>query len=394
MAVTLLVIPFYEPEFFADRIPVVHYVYLMLEFISILLCSVYFIKNRKKYYEDRWILIFLLCYQMYILLITLVNQGRVFDVLKASAGVLGIILMMVIFSKFNSEYLLRIFQVYFYIIVLVTLITTFLYPNGLYTLNNYEPGSSAQVNSIRYFVGHKNQVVPFLLTGYIASVLLWVKRRKWLDGVVAISYIGILITITLIIDSMTSFAACVCLLGVLVISSFKSVRRIIPEIWIICVIIIDMLLTIFRIQDKLAALVALLGRDVTFSNRTSIWDQAIDVILQAPVFGYGVELDVETKARFLQFTSCHNIFFTNAYYGGMIAIALLLLCIFMTCRKLRSCPGVSSAFLGMTLAVVLFIGIFESLGIGLSTIITPLMFAINVDKFKEAPDIAANHSLK
>ena len=152
-------------------------------------------------------------YQMYILLITLVNQGRVFDVLKASAGVLGIILMMVIFSKFNSEYLLRIFQVYFYIIVLVTLITTFLYPNGLYTLNNYEPGSSAQVNSIRYFVGHKNQVVPFLLTGYIASVLLWVKRRKWLDGVVAISYIGILITITLIIDSMTSFAACVMLAG-------------------------------------------------------------------------------------------------------------------------------------------------------------------------------------
>ncbi|MBM6777642.1 O-antigen ligase family protein [Collinsella tanakaei] len=67
-----------------------------------------------------------------------------------------------------------------------------------------------------------------------------------------------------------------------------------------------------------------LGRSSDFSGRSFIWEKAIKLFAQAPLFGQGIDQTVTTFLKIGQ-THCHNIALEILYTGGLTAFSFLII---------------------------------------------------------------------
>lgn len=68
-----------------------------------------------------------------------------------------------------------------------------------------------------------------------------------------------------------------------------------------------------------------LGKDMTFTGRTYMWDAALRVIQQSPIWGYGfVDTDWFMKNMSSLAIGAHNYILNTMVYGGIIALTLYL----------------------------------------------------------------------
>lgn len=89
-------------------------------------------------------------------------------------------------------------------------------------------------------------------------------------------------------------------------------------------IILTVLVVIFHIQDLFAWFITgVLGKDLTLTYRTNIWDEALGIILESPFVGHGMAIDgtfVEWGTTVIEMRQAHNQWLQLAYDGGLIAI--------------------------------------------------------------------------
>lgn len=70
------------------------------------------------------------------------------------------------------------------------------------------------------------------------------------------------------------------------------------------------------------------GKDGSFSGRDRIWAAAMKLIKDRPIVGYGIE-PLELVWNKLGQTHCHNIFLELLYTGGIIALIMFFLVVYM-----------------------------------------------------------------
>ena len=78
-------------------------------------------------------------------------------------------------------------------------------------------------------------------------------------------------------------------------------------------------------------------KDMTFSNRSEVWQQAILLIIQKPLLGWGVT-DSETATGLLgslTFVNAHNQVLNCLWQGGIILFAIFLCIILCTARNIN-----------------------------------------------------------
>ena len=69
----------------------------------------------------------------------------------------------------------------------------------------------------------------------------------------------------------------------------------------------------------------ILGKDITFTHRTHMWDSALRVIAQSPLFGYGYPTKVWYTTQMTSFAiGPHNMLLATLIYGGIIAFVIYL----------------------------------------------------------------------
>ena len=71
-----------------------------------------------------------------------------------------------------------------------------------------------------------------------------------------------------------------------------------------------------------------LGKDLTFTGRTNLWDNAINKILTRPIIGYG-DMDQITERLVLGDVYCHNGLLELLFRGGVIHLILFVALIFI-----------------------------------------------------------------
>jgi O-antigen ligase len=82
---------------------------------------------------------------------------------------------------------------------------------------------------------------------------------------------------------------------------------------------------VFKIQNLFKFLIEdFLGKSLTFSGRTYIWERAIYWIKKSWLYGYGYERASLHQLKTI-FPYCHNILLEHMYQGGIILIICLLL---------------------------------------------------------------------
>lgn len=82
-------------------------------------------------------------------------------------------------------------------------------------------------------------------------------------------------------------------------------------------------------------IVDVLGKDMTFTGRTEMWDSALRVISESPIWGYGfVDSDWFNARMSNRAIGAHNYILNTMVYGGIILLALYIVVVIKSIAKL------------------------------------------------------------
>ncbi len=175
--------------------------------------------------------------------------------------------------------------------------------------------------------GNYNQMGGRMFCGIITTMLCVQYSRKWLlvllpEMIVCLVSLGLL-------SSMTSLT---CLLGLIILVMIPSVR--LKQLAAVSIIILVILFQIFVVfngegfeNNDIARFFIedILGKDITFTERTEKWYLAGQLFIKSPIIGYG-NVDPEWYLANLtpDAVGPHNFIFAILINGGIVLFALFL----------------------------------------------------------------------
>ena len=168
------------------------------------------------------------------------------------------------------------------------------------------------------------------------------------------THIGFFLLAVAILAGTQSMTAIICALssagGIYLLKSYSrsSQHRSTRTGWVSLAFFLSTLITILVFNVETSDWFAVLNRTTTFSGRVATWQSAIDLISQAPVFGYGFDDNAyANQITGLPFTTYHNGFLDLAVRGGLLSLFLLLLLFirwYRSFKKSRNLPQFFGTF--------------------------------------------------
>lgn len=265
-------------------------------------------------------------YSAYLIFLTYMNSGDIKDIIINSIQLVALIGIVEVFSK-NIFHIVDAMLIHFELSVYVNLLTLILFPDGLFSRYN-----SAYGYTIEWFLGAPNNFIYWLLPGII---LCWVSAYKSSKKLRPILFTTAVIGTLFLKGSGTLIVA----IGVfLIYILFPQFRKVISPIKGLVISLIAFLcIVVFRKFNFLAPLiVGVLHKDLTFSSRIYIWNNAINEILRNPFLGHGY-LSTNQMVSYLGknipgrvtiwsgASHAHSQFLQIIFQGGMIGVVFLIL---------------------------------------------------------------------
>lgn len=137
--------------------------------------------------------------------------------------------------------------------------------------------------------------------------------------------------------------------------------------------VLNILFLKFKIQEKFKHYILVLGKDMTLSGRTFIWDGVFKMLKEKVMLGNGMQsLEYDknffynsTSPYFLEFckvTHAHNSIMTVLYRGGVISAAIYIYILFYVAKKIKENKDTlcSSLFL-VSFLIILITSIFDTI---------------------------------
>lgn len=361
-----------EPMLFY-QFRLVNIVYKILQYIVMIITNIYFIKKKK--YDNPLFFSILLFYGINCVITLLFNYMYViyyqYDFLYA----ITLCEIGIIFLSFNYKRTINQISIIFAVYIIINYISLLLYPNGIVMqqnihgfLNNY------------YFLGQDNQFMYFIIAGLTFIGLDYYINKKELK--IIIVYIVTLLTV-FFTQSATSILVVLSFFVLYILNRLSSKNffvKIDMKKLIIGYIFIYFFIVIFQNIDNniTKSITNMLGKDLTFSGRTSIWKTVFFEISKSPFIGFGA-----TNERYIGSlqVSSHNIFLQIVYESGLVGLICFFGIFYVLFIKLNSYKF--NKFLGIA-----YIGIFciflsmltEVYDLGLLFLLIIIVYSYNKEK--------------
>lgn len=193
------------------------------------------------------------------------------------------------------------------------------YPIGMYKLD-YVIGDL-------YFMGHDNSMIynliPLCSLSFIYS---YVKKKKFWT-VISMYSIALSLVSEIYVKSATGIIAIFVLILMLIIIDKKLLNKILnPKTLFILFIVLTFSVVILKVQNYFSWLfVNILGKDLTFTGRTYLWDYALSMIKEKLFLGYGMGVEVVGNGH--TYPHAHSLLLDLLFKGGIMA--LLFFCILL-----------------------------------------------------------------
>lgn len=179
-----------------------------------------------------------------------------------------------------------------------------------------------------YLLGLRVAFTPFVVTGCFFSVLydtLYRVKLSLLTGGMIV--VGLA---TLIMENVSTGIVTLVVVAIMYLLMNAGKLRISLYPILIIYAVLFVAIVVFEAQYNIPGMAYLLnnllGRDLTFDNRTTIWSAALAQIIQKPLMGYGLSgggnVYVEFSYR-IATLSAHDQFLETLHQGGMIAFVIL-----------------------------------------------------------------------
>lgn len=205
--------------------------------------------------------------------------------------------------------------------VVINTLTVFLFPNGMYASSMY---------TMNFFLSYRTAWFVFYLEAAFLCLLnneLYPSKeaKNWLVFVLLCEYLSM-------IKVWTATGLLCITLGLLLVYLWKKKR--IPSFSVKTIILVEMILcaiiVLFHMQEKFSFLiVGILKKDITFSQRVRIWNNALNAVLKSPWIGYGA-MNTSRAVSILGYgvNHAHCYYLNTALYYGIIGLGLGLYTIY------------------------------------------------------------------
>lgn len=366
IAISILLIILLKPAYIA-LLPGISVIWqgLKLAFciISLMLYIYNAIKGRRITLVEKVIII----YAIYMLLNSFLRSNY-FNI-DIDELIVQVSLMMLVSYALSKDYIsnlkliIRIINLYF----VLNFITMVLWPHGLYTASNI---NGSQVNY--WLLGNPNPISRFALItlaiNIVYSVVTKSKLRKT-DFLLAL----MCIETAIICNSATALIGFLIVILLYLLSYWKRTSRHITVFLSFVVgAILSVLIVIFGVQYKYSSLLSLLGRDVSFTGRTIIWDRATLLISRNLAFGYGY-MDKSYLYSILGASHTHNYYLWTLLSGGIIGFLFMGILAFCISHEIKKVIDIRAVKVSLSL-----IAAFYLMGIAEALTQMPLFFAVFV----------------
>lgn len=281
-------------------------------------------------------------------LYTLLQAGSIYYYGQKVAYIAGPWLICVLFLKRNPSLFISVLSALFFAICIVNLITIAMFlPRGSFR---------AEIGDFWLF-GQRTYMRNILFPALLFSLLNDKMNKKRTSA----NTIFLLLTNPIalyLVDSMTSFTFCI-LLEVVVVGMLISSRKmqLLKPIAAAGVAVDVVIVHVRHVAFLENFIVNTLGRNLTFSGRTQVWDLSIDALLENPFSGTGIQALEDsgfTLASTKQLSNAHNEFLDLTFKGGILTAVAWILLVVKCCVPLFKSKTWASAYLGLFIGVFLF----------------------------------------
>ena len=297
-----------------------------------------------------------------LLVITIYNQSEIW--LTTIFNWMNVTIFLLVGQKYwreDAQQSLKSLASVFSCLVYFNVILLLLYPNGLW-IDTTWVGTG---DNTRYLFGNYNAMgVVCLCAIMIQGAYTFLSNKRY----------GNLLGLTIVsLYTVISVGSATSIVGISIITLYlifhKRIKH--PFVFIIAfwgiyiafvVLIVFMGNSIENYPILFQFVEDVLGKNATFSTRTDIWIEAIELIVQRPWVGYGCQ-SVEWNAQQLGASGAHNLWLEIMLYGGIVAVGGFLAIILRSMLSVYRSHSTAATVVGVGLCVLLLMSLFETYSI-------------------------------
>lgn len=210
--------------------------------------------------------------------------------------------------------------------------------------------------------GNYNQMGPRLLCGMIANIVC-LKFSRWF-WVTLIPLTITCIALLVMVQSMTSLVSLLLLIIFCCLPGKQFPRFCVTGL--LCVIVLFQVLVCFNgkgIENNETAtwfIVDVLGKDITFTYRTDMWDAAMRLFVSSPLTGFGFPSADWYASNLSSFAiGPHNLILGLMIYGGVPGITIFVALLLYTLFQIQKVKDRSATALYAATVVLLLMSLME-----------------------------------
>ena len=246
-------------------------------------------------------------------------------------------------------------------LVYINAVLLILYPEGLWI----DPEWVGRGNPARYLFGNQNQTGFVCFMTIAMQCIYTVAYNEGRSNLILLIIISL--TTVLFLGSMTSAV------GIFLMAAYIVCHRFFqkPKIWLIVFAALYTLMFIFIIwygndieHIKWATIFIedTLSKDTTFSNRTIIWANAVDLIKESPLTGYGIQ-NTEWNDEHLEGSGAHNLVVMLLLNGGFVFCLSFVYIVVYAIREALTVHSKVTTAATISLCVLFVMAFFEAYNI-------------------------------
>ena len=288
-----------------------------------------------------------------LLVCTIIKRGSFSSFLSTWGGFFCFFVGCDFFVEKNAIVFTKTMKIWFFVISIINLVTMIIYRNGMPLDSIVVVGPDSKYV---WLWGYKNSmsvlVILYSLFSFVDSYLHNQKMYCFSNLLcMAICFL------TAIFSQSSTLAVLVLIIPVGLLLSNLSFFKPLYDVRLASLlgVLISILIVFFGFQKYFSWLIVdLLGKDLTLTTRTELWQYSLSDISQSLLFGYGVQSSSSFGLlRYSpSYSHCHNAILTLLYQGGLVSFALFVV---FYCLSIKSCSNKNRELFNPYISVIVFV---------------------------------------
>lgn len=272
---------------------------------------------------------------------------------------------------FSTDYkkTLKIYRNILYIYLGLHFITLLFYRNGIV--------DGLTGDGRVWFLGSKNKLSLYVILSILVTYLINARNKKWTPIHFILLFI---LNMEVILNGSSTTLLALLIIDVYLVIGRTTLningkgRKIISGVFTgAAFLVIILFFTTVILQGEntsniLNYMTAFVGKDISFSGRTSIWKRAIQYVLANPLWGLGNDVVYDVWGNYHYVYSAHNEVLDFAVkYGCIALVGFVMMHIITISAALRNKNSTACRMCLICVASLIFSGMFEAIGAEYST---------------------------